>query len=145
MKTELIEFMKTLKANKKNITRQQFRTIRGQAYAGDINGARKGYVYIQKIFAGTIAETEEGYEFSYNEDYLKREDAVSVSLTLPLQKEAYKATVLFPFFDGLIPEGWLLGVVSRNWKINQNDRFGLLLSVCRDCIGDVNIRNGEEK
>ena len=45
---------------------------------------RKGYVYIQKIFAGTIAETEEGYEFSYNEDYLKREDAVSVSLTLPL-------------------------------------------------------------
>lgn len=61
---------------------------------------RKGYVYIQKIFAGTIAETE---------------------------------------------EGWLLGVVSRNWKINQNDRFGLLLSVCRDCIGDVNIRNGEEK
>ena len=65
---------------------------------------RKGYVYIQKIFAGTIAETEEGYEFSYNEDYLKREDAVSVSLTLPLQKEAYKATVLFPFFDGLIPE-----------------------------------------
>lgn len=106
---------------------------------------RKGYVYIQKIFAGTIAETEEGYEFSYNEDYLKREDAVSVSLTLPLQKEAYKATVLFPFFDGLIPEGWLLGVVSRNWKINQNDRFGLLFSVCRDCIGDVNIRNGEEK
>ena len=93
---------------------------------------RKGYVYIQKIFAGTIAETEE-------------EDAVSVSLTLPLQKEAYKATVLFPFFDGLIPEGWLLGVVSRNWKINQNDRFGLLLSVCRDCIGDVNIRNGEEE
>ena len=90
-------------------------------------------------------ETEEGYEFSYNEDYLKREDAVSVSLTLPLQKEAYKATVLFPFFDGLIPEGWLLGVVSRNWKINQNDRFGLLLSVCRDCIGDVNIRNGEEE
>ena len=45
---------------------------------------RKGYVYIQKIFAGTIAETEEGYEFSYNEDYLKREDAVSGSLTLPL-------------------------------------------------------------
>ena len=33
---------------------------------------RKGYVYIQKIFAGTIAETEEGYEFSYNEDYSVR-------------------------------------------------------------------------
>ena len=32
---------------------------------------RKGYVYIQKIFAGTIAETEEGYIFSYDKKYLK--------------------------------------------------------------------------
>lgn len=62
---------------------------------------RKGYVYIQKIFAGTIAETEEGYEFSYNEDYLKREDAVSVSLTLPLQKRLIKRQFI-SFFDGLI-------------------------------------------
>ena len=106
---------------------------------------RKGYVYIQKIFAGPIAETEEGYTFAYDKDYLNREDAVAVSLTIPLRQEPYETTILFPFFDGLIPEGWLLGVVSRNWKISQKDRFGLLLSVCRDCIGDVNIRNGEEK
>ncbi len=101
---------------------------------------RKGYVYIQKIFAGTIAETEEGYIFSYDKKYLKREDAVAVSLTLPLREAPYETTILFPFFDGLIPEGWLLGVVSRNWKINQKDRFGLLLAACRDCIGDVCIR-----
>jgi len=101
---------------------------------------RKGYVFIQNNFAGIIAETEEGYVFSYDEKYLKREDAVALSLTLPLQEEPYKTTILFPFFDGLIPEGWLLGVVSHNWKINTNDRFGLLLSACRDCIGDVSIR-----
>ena len=82
---------------------------------------------IQNHFSGIIAETEEGYIFTYDQDYLDREDAVAVSLTLP-------------FFDGLSPEGWLLGVVSRNWKINQKDRFGLLLSACRDCIGDVCIR-----
>ena len=106
---------------------------------------RKGYVYIQNIFAGVIAETEEGYEFSYNREYLEREDAPAVSLTLPLQEEPYKTTILFPFFDGLIPEGWLLGVVSRNWKIDRNDRFGLLLLACKDCIGDVSIRNGGTK
>ena len=60
---------------------------------------------------------------------------------MPLKKEEYVSNVLFPFFDGLIPEGWLLGVVSKNWKINQNDRFGLLLAACRDCIGDVSIRS----
>jgi len=95
---------------------------------------------IQNHFSGIIAETEEGYIFTYDQDYLDREDAVAVSLTLPLRQEPYETTILFHFFDGLIPEGWLLGVVSRNWKINQKDRFGLLLSSCRDCIGDVCIR-----
>ena len=84
------------------------------------NEYRKGYVYIQNHFAGIIAETEEGYSFSYDEEYLCLKDAVAVSLTLPLRKEPYETTILFPFFDGLIPEGWLLGVVSRNWKICRN-------------------------
>lgn len=105
---------------------------------------RHGYVYIQNDFAGIIKETDEGYSFSYDLNYLKKDNAVGVSLTLPLSESEYKSTVLFPFFDGLIPEGWLLEIVSRNWKINRNDRFGLLLSVCRDCIGDVCIRNEAE-
>lgn len=49
----------------------------------------------------------------------------------------------FLFFDGLIPEGWLLDVVSRNWKLDNKDRFGLLLVACKDCIGNVTIM--EEK
>lgn len=104
---------------------------------------RKAYVYVQKKFAGIIEETDEGYTFSYDYDYLESENAVAVSLTLPLSYEKYQSNILFPFFDGLIPEGWLLGIVTRNWKINHNDRFGLLLSVCKDCIGDVCIRNEE--
>lgn len=102
---------------------------------------RKGYVYIQNKYAGVIAETDEGYTFSYDAEYIKADNAEAVSLTMPLQEEAYQSTVLFPFFDGLIPEGWLLNIVSRNWKISQNDRFGLLLLVCRDCIGDVYIKS----
>lgn len=104
---------------------------------------RRGKVYIQDRFAGVIAETDEGYTFSYNEEYVKQDDAVAVSLTMPLTTEKYTSTVLFPFFDGLIPEGWLLNVVARNWKLSQNDRFGLLLVACKDCIGDVYIRNEE--
>lgn len=102
---------------------------------------RKGYVYIQNVYAGIVEETDEGYTFSYDTDYIKKENAVAVSLTLPLTENAYQSTVLFPFFDGLIPEGWLLNIVSRNWKVDANDRFGLLLAACKDCIGDVCIRN----
>ena len=37
----------------------------------------------------------------------------------------------------------LLGVVSRNWKIDPRDRFGLLMVACHDCIGSVCIREVE--
>ena len=101
---------------------------------------RKGHVFVQNKYAGIIKETDEGYEFSYAAEYLASENALPVSLTMPLSDEVYKSNVLFPFFDGLIPEGWLLGLVNRNWKIDPQDRFGLLIAVCKDCIGDVSIK-----
>ena len=103
---------------------------------------REGDVYVQNQYAGIIAEVDTGYTFSYAEEYLKRDGAAAVSLLLPLTETTYHSTTLFPFFDGLIPEGWLLEIATRNWKINQNDRFGLLLVVCKDCIGDVRIQMG---
>lgn len=101
---------------------------------------RTAYVYIRHNFAGMLCETDEGYSFSYDRQYLNSETASSVSLTLPLSEKTYTSKTLFPFFDGLIPEGWLLGVVSRNWKIDVKDRFGLLLVACKDGIGNVSIR-----
>ena len=105
---------------------------------------RKGYVYIQDRYAGIIEETEDGYRFCYDDEYIKSENAVAVSITMPLSNKEYNNPVLFPFFDGLIPEGWLLNVASRNWKLNTADRFGLLLVACKDCIGDVSIRIQKE-
>ena len=105
---------------------------------------RTAYVYVRKTFSGLLCETDEGYSFQYDEEYLKSEDASAVSLTMPLTAESYKSKTLFPFFDGLIPEGWLLGVVSRNWKLDSKDRFGLLLVACRDGIGNVSIRGEKE-
>ena len=101
--------------------------------------AREGKVYVHDQFAGLIRETDQGYEFLYDQDYLAKENALPVSLTLPLREEVYVSNTLFPFFDGLIPEGWLLDVVERNWKLDGRDRFGLMLVACRDCIGDVRI------
>lgn len=65
--------------------------------------------------------------------------AEPISLTLPLRREAYQSTVLFPFFDGLIPEGWLLDVALRNTDISILDRLSLRLLCCKDCIGAVSV------
>ena len=104
------------------------------------SGFRTAYVFVRDAFAGELCETDEGYSFRYAPAYLAAEDAPAVSLTLPKQEAAYTSRTLFPFFDGLIPEGWLLDLVVHNWKVSLHDRFGLLLVACRDCIGAVSIR-----
>ncbi|OPZ32449.1 MAG: Serine/threonine-protein kinase HipA [Tenericutes bacterium ADurb.BinA124] len=101
---------------------------------------RKADVYIRDCFAGVLEETDEGYAFSYDFAYIKSENVVPVSLTLPLQNESFTSKTLFSFFDGLIPEGWLLNVVTSNWKIPKNDRFAILLVACKDPIGNVSIQ-----
>lgn len=105
---------------------------------------RTALVYVRSSFAGILKETDYGYSFIYDKNYLSSENPTAVSLTLPLQKEEYTSKTLFSFFDGLIPEGWLLNVVSSNWKINRKDRFGLLLVACKDPIGNVRICGGKE-
>ncbi len=100
---------------------------------------RTAYVFVRGNYAGKLEETDEGYSFQYDGAYLKSPQPCAVSLTLPLREEPYISKTLFSFFDGLIPEGWLLDVVSRNWKIDRNDRFGILLVACKDTIGNVSI------
>lgn len=101
---------------------------------------RAAHVYVRDRLAGTLRETDAGYAFTYDAGYLANAQTTDVSLTLPKREAPYTSKTLFAFFDGLIPEGWLLNVVSHNWKIDQADRFGLLLVACRDCIGCVSIR-----
>lgn len=105
---------------------------------------RSGKVYMKNVICGVVSETDDGYQFSYTEDYLQNENAQAVSLTLPLTKKPYQSKTLFAFFDGLIPEGWLLDIAEKNWKINYKDRMGLLLACCKDCIGAVSVQKNEE-
>lgn len=106
---------------------------------------KKADVFYRETKVGQLVEDDNGYSFCYDAAYLASENAVPISLTLPLRAEAYESPVLFPFFDGLIPEGWLLDVASKNWKLNPNDRMGLLMTCCKDCIGAIGIIGLEEE
>jgi serine/threonine-protein kinase HipA len=108
---------------------------------------RKAEVKMHEKVAGWLTQDEEGYHFGYSKPYLESSNPEAISLTLPLQENKFSSKTLFPFFDGLIPEGWLLDVAQKNWKLNPRDRMGLLLACCKDCIGAVSIMsiNEEEK
>ena len=106
---------------------------------------RQAYIFYKDQLAGILTENDSGYDFRYLPEYLSSETAKAVSLTLPLQEEAYTSPVLFSFFDGLIPEGWLLDVILRNTDISILDRMSLLLTCCKDCIGAISVVPIERK
>ncbi|MBL7736014.1 MAG: HipA N-terminal domain-containing protein [Chitinophagaceae bacterium] len=101
---------------------------------------REGAVLFRGQKAGTVWQDEDGYGFAYDPGYLRSANE-PVSFTLPLRGHPYVSKTMLPFFDGLIPEGWLLDIAVRNWKLDPKDRMALLLTVCRDCIGAVSIES----
>lgn len=102
---------------------------------------RQAKILYQDILAGVLTETDEGgYIFQYDSSYVENYPEQFITFTMPVRKDSYVENRLFPFFEGLIPEGWLLDIASKNWKINRNDRMGLLLACCKNCIGAVSVR-----
>lgn len=106
---------------------------------------RSAKIYYDLTLAGTLVETNDGeYTFTYSPDYVKAYPGQFLTFTMPVRNDPYKNDRLFPFFEGLIPEGWLLNIASKNWKINPNDKMGLLLACCQNCIGAVSVIQEEE-
>lgn len=103
---------------------------------------RVGQVRLNGNVVGAIEEKEGQFVFSYSPDWLARPDAVPISLTIPLRAQPYVSERLHPFFENLLPEGWLLNVTANTLKISKDDSFGLLLATCRDCVGAVEIEAG---
>lgn len=101
---------------------------------------KQAAIFYQNRKAGVLTEDADGYTFVYDKEYLSSDNARAVSLTLPLCETPYQSNVMIPFFDGLIPEGWLLDIAERNWKIDNHDRMSLLLACCKDCIGAVRVQ-----
>jgi serine/threonine-protein kinase HipA len=106
---------------------------------------RQANIYFHDEPAGILSETDSGYRFAYNLSYIKTGNGKAISKTLPLKTEIFESKVLFPFFDGLIPEGWLLDIAIDNWKLSGRDRFGLLMACCKNTIGAVSIREKHDE
>lgn len=101
---------------------------------------RSANVYFRENKAGRLEETEKGFRFTYDADYLKLPLPRAIAISLPLRAEPYDSAAFFPFFDGMIPEGWYLDIVSKTLKVDPEDRFGLLLVNGSHAIGAVSVR-----
>jgi serine/threonine-protein kinase HipA len=97
-------------------------------------------VYYKDILAGHLTREEDGtFHFQYEATYLAS-DLPGISISLPKRTNAFEANHLFAFFDGIIPEGWLLKIATDKLRLNPLlDRFELLENLCHDTIGAVSI------
>lgn len=91
------------------------------------------------VAVGTLEESPTGIRFTYNPGWISLPTAAPISLTMPLRAEAYESPGLHPYFENLLPEGWLLEIATQKLKIGKDDAFGLLLATCADCIGAVEV------
>lgn len=107
---------------------------------------RQAIIKYNNIHAGVLKELDTGeYEFTYDEQYVQNHADLFIIFQMPVTKNSYRSKRLFPFFDGLIPEGWLLTIAAESWRINKNDRMGLLLACCQHSIGAVSVHPLIEK
>ena len=67
---------------------------------------RSAKVFVRHVLAGKLSETDEGYVFQYDQEYLLRNDACVVSLTLPLNENHITQMSYFHFLtDWYLKDG----------------------------------------
>lgn len=106
---------------------------------------RSATVLYNDVPAGVLTKVGKTYIFTYDPKYLEIPGCRPISITMPLQSEAYKSEVLFPAFANMLSEGANKRIQCRLLKIDENDYFSLLLATAKDdSIGPVTIQENNE-
>jgi HipA-like protein len=103
---------------------------------------RTGLVYRNNELAGRLYRTDSGeYVFRYEDEYFVDSSKRSISLTLPKSQQEYRSVQLFPFFFNMLSEGVNKSLQCRQFQIDEEDYFSLLLKTSgEDTIGAVTVR-----
>lgn len=106
-------------------------------------------VYIEILghmqLVGTIVgDHPETAKFTYDPLYLVRPGVRPISISLPLQAEAFSPLVTKHFFEGLLPEGFSRRAVANWAKVPEEDYLSILEHLGRECLGALLIiRKGQ--
>jgi serine/threonine-protein kinase HipA len=93
---------------------------------------RVGELSTQAAAAGAVS-------FAYDAAYLSHQQAVPLSVSLPLRVAAYADEETRVFFDNLLPEGERRRTEALARRIDPTDVFGLLEALGRECPGAVSV------
>lgn len=101
----------------------------------------KAAVYNNKILAGTLEKTKEGYVFTYSNEYYYDKLKPAISLSFPKTKKQYHSEYMFPFFSGLLSEGVNKQIQCKTLKIDEQDDFTRLIKTATtETIGAITVQ-----
>jgi serine/threonine-protein kinase HipA len=67
-----------------------------------------------------------------------------LSLSLPVGNRRFTQGIVRPFLDGLLPEGESRKSIARDVGVRQDDTYGLIQELGRDCAGAVVIQPADD-
>jgi HipA-like protein len=91
--------------------------------------------------AGILTQHDDAsFTYSYTNDWMLNDKKPNISMTLDKKNKEYHSQFLFPFFYNMLPEGTNKLALCKQNRIDQDDYFGLLLTVAgNDTIGAITI------
>lgn len=97
-------------------------------------------VFLLNEFAGELWVNKSGnFEFQYDKNYLKKNNVIPLSISMPLTDSPLSGIAVKSFFSNLLPEGELKAAIAREKKISENNDFMMLKAIGGECAGAVSI------
>ena len=104
-------------------------------------------VFLNNDAVGLLLKDPSGaISFQYDPTWLGRENAIPVSLSLPLREDAFKGAPVQAVFENLLPDSeHLRRMVAEKVGARGTDAYSLLSIIGRDCVGALQfLPQGEE-
>ena len=94
-------------------------------------------VWLDGHLAGRLDQTAGRLAFTYDAAWLRRQDAIALSVSLPLRADSYDDRAARPFFAGLLPEQETRDRVARALGVSAGNDFALLDGIGGECAGAI--------
>ncbi len=97
-------------------------------------------VYLNTERVGSLEQDDSGLlQFSYNQTWLEKPDAMPLSRSLPLQSEVFPGKKARPFFAGILPEEGPREKIAEILGISDINDFAMLERIGGECAGAVSL------
>jgi serine/threonine-protein kinase HipA len=97
-------------------------------------------VYLWDHLAGHLRLDEKRrFVFQYDAEWIKKKNAIPLSLHLPLRADIYPDDLSRPFFSNLLPEAEVKRIIARRLQISASNDFAMLNSIGGECAGAVSV------